>query len=277
NIGFAAGRFPYINRPFGILPRNTTEEILWPIYQRLIFIEATEIFLRLLRGETLSSMSTKNWLIDSSFFKSQDDFQAISKKLNALGLDESQFNYRKRWQFDDLTLVPKIDLNSRDYQNLTFTIGSHDPLARDHALNICDLDIFNLSFTPPDQIEKIHEEMSLHYLSKNKLWSRNKLPRTVLTFIDRSGQRARDRASACFDTYIEAMRGTVALPSKEHLMARALIGDPLQIIEQLNHSPDHGFNRDDRLMLWFEFNQVNCEDIIDQMALFADKVMPFVS
>src|SRR5437763_9546880 len=54
-IGFAAGRFPFINIPYGIVPRNAVEEAAWPVVKNKIFEEATEIFLRLRRGESLSS------------------------------------------------------------------------------------------------------------------------------------------------------------------------------------------------------------------------------
>src|ERR1043166_8628894 len=53
-IGFASGRFPFINIPYGIVPRNAVEEAAWPVMKNKIFEEATDIFLRLLRGEILS-------------------------------------------------------------------------------------------------------------------------------------------------------------------------------------------------------------------------------
>src|SRR5258708_23817563 len=53
--GFASGRFPFINIPYGIVPRNSVEEAASPVVKNKIFEEATEIFLRLLNGETLNS------------------------------------------------------------------------------------------------------------------------------------------------------------------------------------------------------------------------------
>ena len=44
NIGFASGRFPFSNTPYGIYPRNDLEKSLWPILKGRIFQEATEIF-----------------------------------------------------------------------------------------------------------------------------------------------------------------------------------------------------------------------------------------
>src|SRR5689334_18313464 len=54
-IGFASGRFPFINVPYGIVPRDEFEKANWNAVKNKIFEEATEIFLRLLKGETLSS------------------------------------------------------------------------------------------------------------------------------------------------------------------------------------------------------------------------------
>src|SRR5712692_7095120 len=54
-VGFASGRFPFINIPYGIVPRNAVESAAWPVVKNEIFEEATEIFLRLLKGEILNS------------------------------------------------------------------------------------------------------------------------------------------------------------------------------------------------------------------------------
>jgi hypothetical protein len=270
NIGVASGRFPYINAPFGIVPRNEMEQKLWPHFQRLIFIEALEIFLRLTRGETLASSELKRWTIDRSFFRNDDEFSAA---MTNAGCTADGVSYVPRWNFESLSLVPSMV--EADFKHwMRFVLGSHDPLARDHGLQFADLDIFNLSFTPPAQIRKVHEEMFMRYAQSGRVWHRSRMPRTVLVFIDRDRNKARDMASHCFDTYIEAMRGTVVLPPKEELMARALIGDAVEIQDQLHPDATHGFHPDDRLMLWFEFNQIDNDRIKSQMRLFAEDVIP---
>ena len=55
HIGFSAGRFEFMARPYGIVPRNALEEAAWPALRGQIFSEASEIFLRLLNGEIVSS------------------------------------------------------------------------------------------------------------------------------------------------------------------------------------------------------------------------------
>jgi len=272
HIGVAAGRFPYINQPFGIIPRDKVEATLWPQYSRLIFIEALEIFLRLSRGETLASADVTNWKIDRSFFRSDEEFMATKAKL---GLGDDFVNYEKRWNFESLRLVPAM--TEQDYLGwMNFVLGSHDPLARDHGLKYADLDLFNLSFTPPEQLEKIHAEMAVRYRESGRLWSRDRMPRTVLVFVDKSHRRAKEMAEHCFDAYIEAMRGTVVLPPKDQLMARALIGDPAAIRDQLHPDSESAFNQRDRLMLWFEFNQIDADAISKQMRMFAEEILPHV-
>lgn len=274
-IGVANGRFPYINRPFGITPRSQVEAALWSQYQGLIFTEALEVFLRLLRGETLSSTDITKHKIGRPSFRDQAQFNNACEKLRSLGtsLDETGVDYLNRWTFERLKLVP--DMNAAEIDaNLRCVLGSSDPYARSVGLKFADLDIFNLSFTPPDALNKLHLEMFDRYKEVGRQWHRSRLPRTVLVFIDRDRRAAQEAASKCFDTYIEAMRGTVQLPPKEFLMDRALIGTPADIKQALSPDDPHGFHSEDRLMLWFEFNEPDNKKILRQMHLFAEEVAP---
>src|SRR5215212_6076648 len=74
-IGFAAGRFPFINVPYGIVPRNALEKAAWPVVKNKIFEEATEIFLRLLKGEILSSDSIATRFLRRADFRKDEDWQ----------------------------------------------------------------------------------------------------------------------------------------------------------------------------------------------------------
>ena len=275
NIGVAAGRFPYINAPFGIVPRNETEEVLWPQYKQLIFVEALEIFLRLVHGETLGSEDVCRHMITEKFFRDPDDLAVTNEKLKALGagaVEADGIPYVPRWDFLPLKLVPAQTADDWEGK-VRFVLGSSDPYARDHGSKFADLDIFNLSFTPPDKLNLIHREMTQRYQEIGRQWRRDRLPRTVLVFIHKDPGKAKQLAEDCFDTYIEAMRGTVRLPPKEVLMERALIGDPAAIREQLAPGHPKGFDDNDRLMLWFEFNQTDGDAIHQQMRLFGDQVI----
>lgn len=266
NIGVASGRFPYINKPFGIIPRNSSEQKLWPQYKRVIFLEAYEIFYRLLKGETLSSEMTRNYILDESFFMDSPTYKKVLGELNL-----QEILYEKRWNFEPLKLVPELE-GSWD-QNLNIVLGSHDPKARELAFELGNPDIFNLSFTPPEKLAALHEELFQYCENTDKPWHRSRLPRTVLIFIDESHRKAVERAERCFDTYIDAMMGTVQMPPRQYLMDRALIGTPSKILEDLLDFEKNGFNVDDRIMCWFEFNQNETEDIVRQMTLFSEEVM----
>src|SRR5207302_11114752 len=77
NVGFASGRFPFINIPYGIVPRNPVEEAAWPVLKNKIFEEATEIFLRLLKGETLNSSMIAPQSLRRADFRSDADWQPV--------------------------------------------------------------------------------------------------------------------------------------------------------------------------------------------------------
>ena len=66
NLGFSAGRFEFMNRVTGIVPRNSFEESVWPVLKGKIFIEAIEIFLRLCKGEEISSEDISHTIIPNS-------------------------------------------------------------------------------------------------------------------------------------------------------------------------------------------------------------------
>lgn len=301
-IGIASGRFPYINRPFGIVPRDKIEAFIWPTIQRFIFLEAMEIFLRLSRGHIIGSCDlNKHWLNRGMFSEEQwESISFLAKNDKSYEISENAIRYRPRWDFESMALVPEL-LPSELEKMTTFVLGSHDPLARIHGLKFSDLDIFNLSFTPPAEIDKTHSEMARlietyqespqvpleSMVTHDKLtvktvidnvryrpWHRSRMPRTVLIFIDKDPKKARLMAENALEVYRGAMAGTVRLPPQSDLLARALVGSPLEIVEQLREGAPHGFHADDRLMLWFEFNQSDGDLILSQMRLFAEEVMP---
>src|SRR5207248_3531419 len=93
-IGFASGRFPFINIPYGIVPRNPVEAAAWPVVKNKIFEEATEIFLRLLNGETLNSSMIAPRALRRSDFRSEDDWQRV---LEAYGQYVDEVPLAPRW------------------------------------------------------------------------------------------------------------------------------------------------------------------------------------
>jgi hypothetical protein len=69
HVGFSAGRFEFMARPYGIVPRNAIEEAAWPALRGQIFMEAAEIFLRLLRGDTINSTLIRDTVLTREHFR----------------------------------------------------------------------------------------------------------------------------------------------------------------------------------------------------------------
>ena len=79
HVGFSAGRFEFMARPYGIVPRNAVEEAAWPALRGQIFMEAGEIFLRLLRGDVVNSESTYSTVLTRANFRSDEDWQRVQE------------------------------------------------------------------------------------------------------------------------------------------------------------------------------------------------------
>lgn len=264
-IGVASGRFAYQNAPFGLRPRDRQEELLWAHVQRFAFYEALEIFLRLLSGETLGHGALTRHVV------SREEAlvgAGATPAPNHPGGELASFTWpyvaEPRWRFEALRLVP--DGGARD--DLSIVLGSSDERALALARRFWNVDLFNLSFTPPQSIERLHAQLA----AADPGWSRARLPRTVLVFAHPSAARAREHAERSLDTYIDAMRGTAQVPDKQVLLERALVGDAAQLREQLAPGAPHGFHPEDRLMLWFEFNQQDGAEIEQQMRYFFEHV-----
>ena len=235
-IGFAAGRFPYINIPYGIVPRNAFEESNWAAVKNKIFEEATEIFLRLLKGETLnSSMISAHYIGDTAL--------------------------EPRWPFPNLKIIPqdvRMDL-------LRLSIGSHDPQMQVFANTILPVGVFNLSITPGDEIDKTNERMATAYQGT---WHRRLMPRTVLVFINDDPQQAAEEARDALTNYWRALEGTLDENKVRRATNNALIGDAAMIADQMLQR----FHPEDRLMLWFDFNNHDSKRVMRNMSDFMLKV-----
>lgn len=247
HLGFASGRFPFSNAPYGIFPRNEVEKSAWPQVRGHIFKEATEIFLRLLKGETFSSSD-------------------LERQFITVGAEKVPL--APRWNFDKLAIVPK----NPDLRNLWLTVGSHDPSLQIFANTLLPCGVFNLSITPVEKIEETHERMKTHFHKSAGPWSRSYMPRTSLIFIDEHRKRAIERAQEAISVYWSAMEGTISKEKIDEAVGNALVGTPEEIVEQIKVK----FNSEDRVMLWFDFFNHDNENVLEQMELFSQKVVPQV-
>jgi alkanesulfonate monooxygenase SsuD/methylene tetrahydromethanopterin reductase-like flavin-dependent oxidoreductase (luciferase family) len=268
-IGFASGRFPFINVPYGIVPRSPVEDAAWPVVKNRIFEEATEIFLRLLKGETLSSGMIASRSLARRDFRSDADWQRV---LEVFGSNVDVVPLEPRWHFPNLKIIPqeaRMDL-------LRLSIGSHDAATQMFANTILPVGVFNLSITPGDEIEKTNERMHSAYHPDGGGWHRRLMPRTVLVFINEEeglspeerNVRAAAEARSALSNYWKALEGTLDEEKVRRATDNALIGDAEAIEKQMRAR----FDPEDRLMLWFDFNNHDSKRVMRNMDGFMKKV-----
>lgn len=264
-VGFASGRFPFINVPYGIVPRDPVEAAAWPVVKNKIFEEATEIFLRLLKGETLNdSLIARRWLRRADFRK-DEDWQRV---VEAYGRHADEIPLEPRWRFPNLKIVPQ---ESR-MELLRLSIGSHDPATQIFANTILPVGVFNLSITPGDEIAKTNERMAAHYHPDGGGWHRRLMPRTVLVFINDDAEQAKEEARDALTNYWRALEGTLDEEKVRRATHNALVGDAAAIAAQVRER----FHPEDRLMLWFDFNNHDSKRVMKNMNDFVNRVMPLV-
>ncbi len=262
-LGFAAGRFPFSNIPYGFTPRNEMEKAAWPVLKTKIFQEATEIFLRLLRGDILGSSEISPKLLSAKDFRTQEDWQKVR---SAHGEKVDEIRVPAFWKFNPVGVIPfdaPLDL-------LRLTIGAHDTETQVLANQFYPVGVFNLSITPAAQIEKTHEIMKKAYHPKGGAWNRDLMPRTVLVFLEDSEWKAKEKAKKALETYWRAIEGTLDPQKIANAVDNALVGTTESITEQLKSR----FHQEDRLMLWFDFNNHDTNDVERAMHSFMEKVAP---
>jgi alkanesulfonate monooxygenase SsuD/methylene tetrahydromethanopterin reductase-like flavin-dependent oxidoreductase (luciferase family) len=254
-IGFASGRFPFINVPYGIVPRNRVEEAAWPVVKNKIFEEATEIFLRLLKGETLNSSMIAPRVLRREDFRSEADWNNV---VGAHGQAVDEVPLAPRWTFPNLKIVPqesRMDL-------LRLSIGSHDPALQAFANTFMPVGVFNLSITPGKEIEETNQRMRTQYHGGG--WQRRLMPRTVLVF------PSEGEATKALSNYWRALEGTLDEEKVRRATNNALIGDAEAVARQMRER----FDPADRLMLWFDFNNHDSKRVMQNMNDFMTNVAP---
>jgi alkanesulfonate monooxygenase SsuD/methylene tetrahydromethanopterin reductase-like flavin-dependent oxidoreductase (luciferase family) len=275
-IGFASGRFPFSNIPYGIRPRNEVERRAWPALRGLVFLEATEIFLRFLRGEVFSSQNVAPKSLTRFHFRSDADWESVVQawrsEQNRPSETPESIEIPAFWNFDDVGVIPF----EAPMHLLRLTIGAHDAISQNFANTLMPVGVFNLSITPGPVIEETHQRMLKNFHKEGGPWTRAHMPRTVLVFSDDSPgrsleerrRRSRDRAEKALSNYWRAIEGTLDPAKISQAVDNALVGPSEDIREQLKSR----FHPEDRLMLWFDFNNHDNDDVKLSMRNFMEKV-----
>ena len=280
HIGFSAGRFEFMARPYGIVPRDKLEEVSWPALRGQIFAEASEIFLRLLNGEVISSDMISSTILTRDNFRSNEDWlnvQITAKELNELEMLPEKIEIPNRYNFEQIKTIPQ-DWR-RDLLNLV--LGSHDPNLQIEVNKWRPVQVFNLSITPPHIIEETHERMQHNYHPDGGIWNRSMMPRTIMVFVnneeglspEEQSIAARKEAEAALNTYWSALEGTIDPSKVERATDNAVIGNVQEVAEQIIER----FNENDKLMCWFDFFNHDNLRVQRNMKAFMEEVVPIVN
>ena len=280
HIGFSAGRFEFMARPYGIVPRDAVEEAAWPALRGQIFSEASEIFLRLLNGEVVSSESVPTTILTRGNFRTDSDWDAVQRaavERDGLESPPESIEIGNRYVFEEIKTIPQ-DWR-RDLLNLV--IGSHDPSLQVKVNSFRPVQVFNLSITPPHVIEETHERMRKSYHEDGGPWSRRMMPRTIMVFVndeegltrEQQDEAAMEEARSALSTYWSALEGTIDPDKIDRATDNAVIGSVQSVSEQISQR----FDPDDRLMCWFDFFNHDSERVMRDMTAFMTKVAPEVN
>lgn len=271
HVGFAAGRFDFNNAATGVRARDEFEENFWPAVKGKVFEEAALIFTRLLRGDVLQSADIPQLYLRRENFRSDDDWSHACRLTGV----RDEIPVRKFWEFEELKIVPQEFRR----ELLQLVIGSHDPQLQERVNEICPVQVFNLSITQPDVIEKTHERMAAKYHADGGHWRRSYMPRTVFVFLNdeydspeecRAAARAESRDA--LGAYWTALEGTLDPAKVEQAANNALVGN----IEDIKIQMRDRFHPSDRIMLWFDFFNHDSARVIRNMEAFMSKVAPAV-
>ena len=277
-VGFSAGRFEFMARPYGITPRNDWESVAWKALRGQIFLEASEIFLRLLKGEIISSDQIRKTVLTRSNFRSDEDWLAVQEaysKDNEVK-DVESIIIPNRYNFEAISIIPQ----QWNRDQLQLVAGTHDPVAQEFVNTILPVRVFNLSITSPEVIDSTHKRMAENYHPDGGIWQRSYMPRTSFVFINdepdltdkEKSEAANIEAQQALQAYWNALEGTIDPDKVSKAANNALIGNPFEIAEQIIDR----FHPEDTIMAWFDFFNHDSERVCRNMTAYMTKVVPLV-
>ena len=277
-VGFSAGRFEFMARPYGITPRNDWESVAWKALRGQIFLEASEIFLRLLKGDIISSDKIRKTVLTRSNFRSDEDWLAVQEAYskNNEVKDVESIIIPNRYNFEAISIIPQ----QWNRDQLQLVAGTHDPVAQEFVNTILPVRVFNLSITSPEVIDSTHKRMAENYHPDGGIWQRSYMPRTSFVFIndepdltdEEKSEAANIEAQQALQAYWNALEGTIDPDKVSKAANNALIGNPFEIAEQIVDR----FHPEDTIMAWFDFFNHDSERVCRNMTAYMTKVVPLV-
>jgi alkanesulfonate monooxygenase SsuD/methylene tetrahydromethanopterin reductase-like flavin-dependent oxidoreductase (luciferase family) len=272
-LGFGSGRFSFVQEVYGLAPRNPMEQVAWPVISSLLLREASEIFVRLLNGEALASSDLPGQQLRKENFRSEEHWQAV---LSAHGKETDAIDVPKFFKFNRSKLIPE----DSPLETLRLYLGSTDLDTAARINQFLPCRIFNLSTTSPESIDATHQRMKQIYHDDGGPWKRQYMPRTVMIFVDATAgldrkqrnEKARGRAMEALRAWQISMEGTIDENKLPQKLNNAVYGSPEDVAQKIEQL----FRPEDTLMLWFDFNNHDSEDVERNMATFAEHVLPLL-
>lgn len=277
NLGFASGRFEFSNKPYFIRPRDSFEEIYWSQIKSKVLYEASQIFLKGLKGEAFSSSEIKSPSLSKQEFSNEEEWekaQKIAKKIRSYEIHEEKIRLKKFWEFEETKVIP----NDVSLENLELYLGSHSSEIQELVSQLHPCKVFNLSITSKETIDQTHERMTKAFKSHKLQWKREFMPRTALIFVNgdkglsskEQSSRAKKHADSALKAYWNAIEGTINPDRIKAATNNSLCGNPEEVLEQM----EERFHPEDRLMLWFDFNCHDNTTVTNSMKTFMEQVAP---
>ncbi len=233
HVGFAAGRFDFMNSATGVKPRNAMEQAAGRAFKGKVFGEAAEIFCRLIRGDTLSSDEIAPRSFTAGDFRSPEDWARVQ---DAAGTSADRIEIEPMWDFETLKIVPQAWRR----ELLQLIVGSHDPAVQVMVNELQPVQVFNLSITQPEVINATHERMTQAFHPSGGPWKRSYMPRTVMVFVndqvglskEAQSVQAREEAERALGAYWTALEGTLDPQKVARAANNAVIGNVDEVAAQ---------------------------------------------
>ncbi len=277
-LGFAAGRFPFSYHAYGIKPRDEVDSVAWEVVKNKAFQEAALIMLRLLRGDKMCSQDLGPLYLRPEDFRDTQVWDKVYKlaKEDYRRWDGEKILHLPYFVFDKVGVIPF----EAPLEFLRLTIGSHDPETQKLVNQILPTGVFNLSITPGNVIEETHQRMKQEFHPQGGAWTRAHMPRTALIFVDATeglsptsqSQKAVEQSQRAWTNYWRAMENTLDPKKVEGAVENSIAGNPEEVAQAIVKK----YHPEDRLMLWFDFNNHNNDQIKKCMEIFMSKVKPRV-
>lgn len=248
HIGMAGGRFDYLYRIAGLRPRNQAEHRQWNEVKTAIAAEAAEIVVRLVQGDALGSDElTDRVLVDPN--------------------TSSHEPLARRWTFETTRVA-----QSPATERIQLYAASHNRELYTELNQYRPVRALNLSITPSAEIDRNQHHLAGVYHRNGGAWAREYLPQTALVFLDADRNTARRTAETKLSRYWSAMLGTVPPNKVANSASNSLVGTPAEVAEQITTR----YYPDDRLMLWFDFQYRELQEVHDAIRRFAADVIPLL-